>query len=235
MIQDYLPNVQGWLQVEALLFTSFYRQVIMRDILFDSLEIGVHHGKFFIGIERLTPEHRHAFAVDIFTRQDLNVDRSGKGDLNIFRENTGNYCLDPKRIVIIESDSFDCRSLLPAALSLGIISIDGGHTVQHTINDMAIAHDLVHPSGLVVLDDILNPGWPGVIEGAIKFMTSNQCTRLLPFAIGFNKLFLTHFSNQDRALQIVQSESDQLASVGLKVDKVTRFCGADIAVIARSS
>ena len=51
----HLEIVHGWLNYEALIFTSFYRTKFLKGADFSSLEIGVHHGKFFIGLENLTP------------------------------------------------------------------------------------------------------------------------------------------------------------------------------------
>jgi hypothetical protein len=42
------------------------------------------------------------------------------------------------------------------------------------------------------LDDILNQHWLGVLEGAVKFLLSEPT--LIPFAIGYNKLFLCKLS-----------------------------------------
>lgn len=50
-------------------------------------EIGVHHGKLFILLHLMLREGERSFALDVFERQDLNVDQSGRGDRERFLEN----------------------------------------------------------------------------------------------------------------------------------------------------
>jgi hypothetical protein len=47
----------------------------------------VHHGKTFILLSLCLKEKELGIAVDIFDNQELNVDFSGKGDLELFRRN----------------------------------------------------------------------------------------------------------------------------------------------------
>jgi len=44
--------------------------------------------------------------------------------------------------------------------------------------------------GIMALDDIFNPGVPGVVEGIAEFFLRRK-PALAPFAYGFNKLFVT--------------------------------------------
>jgi len=71
----------------------------------------------------------------------------------------------------------------------GLISTEGGHTATHTINDLQIGQELLGPNGMLILDDILNQDWLGDVLGATSFFSSPLARRLVPFAIGFNKLF----------------------------------------------
>ena len=50
-------------------------------------EIGVHHGKFFLLLNSITEERFKSFAIDLFGAQHLNIDFSGRGDLEIFKTN----------------------------------------------------------------------------------------------------------------------------------------------------
>ena len=96
-------------------------------------------------------------------------------------------------VKIISGDSTDPKLNLVDTIGKGAIrfvSIDGGHTVEHTINDLKIAAELINNQGVVILDDILNHHWLGVIEGAISYL--NTSPTLIPFAIGHNKLFLAN-------------------------------------------
>ena len=68
-------HVFGWLDLEAAFFTCAYAAEFLGEgLVFNSLEIGVHHGKYFLVLEQLTPPDGDCWAVDVFSRQDLNVD-----------------------------------------------------------------------------------------------------------------------------------------------------------------
>lgn len=76
--------------------------------------------------------------------------------------------------------------------ALRFISIDGGHTAEHTISDLILSNILINNEGIVILDDILNYHWTGVIEGAFRFLEKKPT--LVPFGIGHNKLYLCKLS-----------------------------------------
>src|SRR5258708_20065236 len=71
-----------------------------------------------------------------------------------------------------------------------LLSIDGGHTAECTLNDLRLAEHVVTDFGVVILDDYFNPSWPDVTTGAAQFFGDN-CTTLRPFAITPNKIYLT--------------------------------------------
>ncbi|MEJ7832845.1 MAG: hypothetical protein WKF79_08035 [Nocardioides sp.] len=68
------------------------------------------------------------------------------------------------------------------------MSIDGGHTAEVTRHDLRLAEACVGERGLVVLDDLLNPHWMGVLSGLASYLTAEH--RLIPLAFSPNKLYL---------------------------------------------
>ena len=163
------------------------------------LEIGIHHGKLFLLLNQtVSPEYK-SYAVDVFDDQHLNIDKSGGGSFSIFQNNLITY--DHHKggnTIIIKGDSLDSALDLPNVVGRGsmkYISIDGGHTVEHTLSDLKLASELIKNTGVVLLDDILHPNWLGVIEGAVKFLSTHPT--LVPFAIGHGKLFLSRLSYRD--------------------------------------
>ncbi|MFT0531212.1 class I SAM-dependent methyltransferase [Castellaniella hirudinis] len=160
------------------------------------MEIGIHHGKFFIMLNCLVDEKYPSFAIDVFDDQSLNIDRSGKGNLDAFKTNLINHDRhNGSNVKIIKGDSTDPSLRLRDTIGLGtmrFISIDGGHTAEHTVSDLILANDLVNNQGIVILDDILNYHWLGVIEGTAKFISFHPT--LVPFAIGYNKLYMCKLS-----------------------------------------
>jgi Methyltransferase domain len=144
--------------------------------LFDSLpinkgggicEIGVHHGKFYLLLNQVTSIETRSFAIDIFEEAALNIDHSGSGNRAAFTKNLAEFDIHQGRnTVIIKGDSTDSKLQLEKTIgpgSLRFLSIDGGHTAEHTISDLKLANHLISNEGVVILDDILNAHWLGVI------------------------------------------------------------------------
>jgi hypothetical protein len=158
-------------------------------------EIGVHHGKFYILLNQVTDWNDKSYAIDVFGMQHLNIDKSGEGDKSIFIHNLDQYDIHGgHNTTILEMDSMSLTNQIPDA-SLRFISIDGGHTVEHTINDLKIAERLIANEGVIILDDIMGVYWCGVTEGYIKY--SMTYPTIVPFAIGHNKLYLCKLSHHN--------------------------------------
>jgi hypothetical protein len=189
------------------------------------LEIGIYRGRFFIALNGLVHDGSRSLAVDVFDDQHLNIDGSGLGNEAIFRRNLETY--DRHRgsnVVIHRADSTTVTPLdLLSRVDRRprIVSIDGGHTVEHTINDLELARQVVHPQGVVFVDDILNPSWLGVIESVVLWL--HQRPTLWPFAIGGNKLLLAPMTHHATYLARLPKH--------LKVHKTVRFCGYDVLVV----
>jgi len=96
-------------------------------------EIGVHHGKFFIGLQHLRPECS-ALALDLFEDQDKNIDRSGCGSFDLFKENLKQFSPSPEKVDIVAVDSMglsaeDIAGFRERHGRFSYFSVDGGHTV----------------------------------------------------------------------------------------------------------
>lgn len=192
------PEVEGW--VDGRLYPSL---VWLHEIQTElgvtggALEIGVHHGRFFLPLNAMVAEGEGpSFALDLFGDQALNIDHSGRGNLDIFRENLAKHDRHGgANVECVAGDSTRLRHRDLArftAVRPKVISVDGGHTVEHTISDMEFAETIVHDSGAVFLDDILNPHWVGVFEGAVTYMQRRPT--LWPLLIGYNKLLFVPMS-----------------------------------------
>jgi hypothetical protein len=160
-----------------------------------ALEIGVHHGKFMIGLSWLLRRGEHAVAIDIFDKQWQNVDGSGAGALEKFKQNWAEFANPEALLTVVTADSlsFGMAEKLRTTAEHGtfrLISVDGGHTVQHVVNDLLLCHDFLADGGVVLLDDFLNRHWPGVHEGFDLYMR-NYAPKLRPVAYSDNKLYLS--------------------------------------------
>jgi hypothetical protein len=195
-LENYLrygsKHVEGWLEPGAARFTASLAS--LQDKLGVSgpiAEIGVHHGKFFVLLALTCSPGQTAVAVDLFEHQTENITRSGHGNRDIFLRN----CARNKVTCVIEIISANSNSIsggqLVAAGRQGfrLFSVDGGHDPETTCHDLSLAQETLSDGGVVILDDFFNELWPGVADGTLKFLTQSYA-RLVPFAIGGNKMWL---------------------------------------------
>lgn len=192
-------KVEGWLSQIGLNviveLSSIQREL---GIAGPVCEIGVHHGKLFILLHLLSDQCEKSVAWDLFERQEENIDKSGSGSSSIFLENLRRSGCDLERIKIFSENSMN---LTPDAITsacegkLRLFSIDGGHTAEITHNDLSLACQTLSEGGLIILDDFFNEAWPGVAEGACRYMLEHD-SALFPVVIAGNKYI---FTNSERA------------------------------------
>jgi Methyltransferase domain len=187
-------TVQGWLDptaVEAVILLS--RTQAELGISGGVSEIGIHHGRLFILLHLLRRGDERSAAYDLFEMQDANVDASGLGDKATFLDNLRRHGGDTERIVVKSRNSLDMTAaeVRADAGPVRLFSVDGGHTADITASDLALAEGSLCPGGIVILDDYFNESWPGVSEGAARYLSAGA-SKLVPVAIGGNKFMLTN-------------------------------------------
>ncbi len=161
-------------------------------------EIGVYHGKFLIGLVDSAGAAANNYAIDVFEDQEYNLDKAGKGDLEIFRNNLALSGVSDSRVTIRKADSLaltseDVLEIRRQTGGFSLFSVDGCHTPEHTINDVRIAMELTRQNGVIFVDDYYNVNWPGVQEGISKLYFFDA-PRFVPLLFMSNKLFLCHYS-----------------------------------------
>jgi hypothetical protein len=213
-------HIEGWLGPRVWQSLEFIQRHHDRlKIVADIAEIGVHHGQLFFMMASLSRPEERCIAIDLFDDQEKNLDKSGKGSLAKFEGHLNmHFSHLAARVHVLTADSMSFTpSTARAQISrrgVRLFSVDGGHTVEHVVNDLCIAQELLVPSGVVLLDDFLGPHWPSVTEGCFSYMsTANR--RLAPFLIFQNKLFLTTFSEQPQMLVALREYLD--ATVGPEI------------------
>jgi len=149
-------------------------------------EVGVHHGLFFGALASVARVHEHLWAIDLFENQHLNTDKSGKGDLNAFKQNM--LLINVSTITIISGDSMKIESseILNCCGPSRIISVDGGHSFETTLSDLFFAKSIMVERGIIILDDIFNVEWMGVISAHFQFMILQN--EIVPIIYHANKL-----------------------------------------------
>jgi hypothetical protein len=188
-----MRRVEGWLFDYSPKFIAGLSEV-QRSAGYSGAvgEIGVHHGKLFILLLLTSSGTEKAFAVDVFENQHLNTDGSGRGDRGIFLANIRRWAGSDERVAIIARSSLEIgpEDILAASGRARLVSVDGGHTEECTLNDLVLAQSVLHDAGVVILDDYFNQGWPDVSAGVAKYLARPE-SKLRPFAISPNKVYFT--------------------------------------------
>ena len=185
--------VTGFLEPEVLLVLDVLNAAQRTKQVSGAVaEIGVHHGKLFIGLSLLQPPGDKSVAIDIFGDQELNIDNSGHGDFEKF-ENNVKVWSSMDDVVVHQGDSTKLEPVKLRELAGGdirLFSVDGGHTNEIVFSDMKLAEATLADGGIVIADDVFNEYWPGVATGTLRYLSDGA--KLAPFLIGFNKVFFTH-------------------------------------------
>jgi hypothetical protein len=153
------------------------------------VEIGVHHGKSFIPLA-LSNSGTHCYAIGLFGAQDKNIDKSGRGDLEIFRKNLKAVGINPEKLTIDQKLSSEVGSedIVSSVGKVRFFHIDGGHHLDAVINDIALAVHCSATHGVIAIDDVFRPEWPDVSQ-AIYQESALFRENFTQFAFGFNKAF----------------------------------------------
>jgi len=201
-------TVQGWVANGALsAITAFDGLQRRHGVAGNICEIGVHHGRFLIALSLLRAPGEASLAIDVFDDQELNIDHSGRGDRAVFERNVARWLGPAPDMLVHQGDSLKVTGaevLRRLGGPVRLFSVDGSHTCGHTLNDMRVAEDCVAEGGIVVVDDFLNPAWPGVIEAVVRYLDgTGGPPRLRPLGYGDNKFYLTTPGHADAYLAAI--------------------------------
>lgn len=222
-------RVEGWFErVDA----EIYYEILsaqQKDALEGGVaEIGLHHGKSFIALCLGLRENETAYGIDIFDRQEFNKDHSGLGNRAALEANLRLFGIDEGRVVIDARPSQEvaCDDILGRAGRIRFFSVDGGHWKEIVINDLALAERCLAPHGVIALDDFLRMEWPEVSAGFFSWI---QSSALIPFAMGFNKLYVCHRAYARRYLSALRNSR----SLAHYCSKDCEFAGQEVPIYHR--
>lgn len=188
--RDGIHQVQGWFDVEsAEVMAVLLCHQVESGVTGGVAEIGVHHGRSFLLLANGLREGEVGVALDVFEDQERNTDRSGLGDRARFEANLLAHAPEAE-VRVVAASSLDVTPAT-ARETFGearMFSVDGGHTAEITRHDLTVAEAAVAERGVVVLDDLLNGHWLGVLTGTSDYLRGGG--GLVPFAYSANKLYL---------------------------------------------
>lgn len=188
---EYLDG-GGWEQIDGWLYIKALRLIDFFDKCQDALEvrghigeIGLYFGKLFIFLYLMAREGENVVGVDLFPKEEWE---------KTFHRNMTRYAYPEKQPIIVKSDSLEVTAEQLLDLAGGpyrMFSVDGGHKMEHALNDLRLANAVLSEGGIVLLDDYFDPSFPGVSEATNRFFLEDDGVRIAPFLICGNKVFLS--------------------------------------------
>lgn len=132
-----------------------------------AVEIGTFQGRFFIALAHALQAGELAIGIDTF-------DWPTPAVLDRFEENCNRYGIGPGKRITWKARSTDIR---PEALSdrleggrARLFHLDGDHTRPSLAHDLELATSVLCPGGLIVLDDMLHPGYPMLMVAVHEYL-----------------------------------------------------------------
>lgn len=126
----------------------------------DVVEIGTFEGRFFIAMALGLAAGENAVGIDTFDWPNARV-------LDRFLANCAAAGLARDRFVAWKVRSSEVKpEALRARLATGaarFIHVDGDHEESSLAADLLLAQAVLHPQELIVIDDMLHPGYPTLI------------------------------------------------------------------------
>lgn len=139
-------------------------------------EIGTFEGRFFIALGHGLAKGEKAIGIDIFTWPSEKV-------LDNLHENCAKNGLSTADYIAIKASTADMRPedvVGPAGGgTIRFFHIDGQHDDINVTNDLDLAAPLMHEKGIIVLDDMLHPAYPELVESVHRWLRNHPEWRVL--------------------------------------------------------
>lgn len=192
-------RIDGWFaRVDAEIFRIILTAQNDCGLKGSVVEIGIHHGKSFVALCLCLKDDERAYAIDVFEAQEHNLDFSGRGNRSRFETNLKKFGIPDDKLTIDArpSEQVSSSDILDAVGPVRFFSVDGGHWAEVVKSDLTVAETTISEHGVIALDDFHRSEWPEVSKGLWEWEQQKE-KDLVPFAIGYNKLYLCESSWAD--------------------------------------
>ncbi len=133
-------------------------------------EIGTFEGRFFIAMAHALKAGETALGIDLFDWPNPEV-------IDRFHANCLKHGIGEDRRVTWKTDSRTMRAedflARLGGRKVRLFHIDGEHSRHALTRDLALATSVLSPDGLIVLDDMLHPGYPTLMVAVQKYLEAN--------------------------------------------------------------
>ncbi|HLZ83188.1 MAG TPA: class I SAM-dependent methyltransferase [Caulobacteraceae bacterium] len=193
-------EVMGW-GIDSFLgnvFTQINDFQVSRAINGPLVEIGVQDGRVLILLGLMAQPGEAAIGIDIFDRQEENLDHSGINvTINKVMKNLRKFA-PAVNFDLINSNSFRLLPYQQEKLRhFRFLHIDGGHYLEVVLNDLELGQRMIGAGGVIVVDDYWHSGFPEVQEAVHRYFDTSTNIKAAPFMVGSNKLFLASHEIRD--------------------------------------
>lgn len=134
-------------------------------------EVGTFEGRFFIAMAKALRDGERALGIDVFEWPNPQV-------IDRFEANCVRHGVPPEKRMTWKANS---NTMAPQDLldKLGgervrLIHIDGEHTQAALAKDLELATAVIDDSGVIVLDDMLHPGYPTLMVAVQAYLERHQ-------------------------------------------------------------
>jgi predicted O-methyltransferase YrrM len=130
-------------------------------------EIGTFEGRFFIALAHALAPGEKALGIDLFDWPNPQV-------IDRFEANCARHGVPQDRRITWRADS---RSMKPDDLlakldgaRVRLFHVDGEHSREALTRDLELATAVLAPGGVIVLDDMLHPGYPTLMVAVHEYL-----------------------------------------------------------------
>ncbi len=174
-VDAYLQN--GYLSVVGM-SSRFAAAIASRLLLIQSelgvagqvAEIGTFEGRFFIALAHMLKDGEKAIGIDLFDWPNPEV-------IDRFHANCRKHGVPDSKRVTLKADS---RAMKPADLikaaegkKIRLFHIDGEHSRAALTRDLALATAVMADGGIIILDDMLHPGYPTLMVAVQEYLETH--------------------------------------------------------------
>lgn len=174
-------NIEGWFSDQAVAVSDILLEHQSNNKVSGHLfEIGAWHGRSAILWLIHAKKNEHTYIVDFEERGPIreNLDRVAK-------KVNSSYSLTIANSFRFPDDAFISEN----RRKMRLIHIDGDHSGPGISNDIKISHRMLHPHGIMIVDDFLNSRFPQITEVCMNYLADNKHDLAL-IACGQNKGFI---------------------------------------------
>lgn len=130
-------------------------------------EVGAFEGRFFIALAKALRDDERALGIDVFEWPNAEV-------INRFEANCARHGVPAEQRITWKADS---NKMSPADLlaklrgqRVRLIHVDGEHTQAALTKDLELATSVIGDGGVIVLDDMLHPGYPTLMVAVQAYL-----------------------------------------------------------------